>query len=232
MAEMETIENGAKITAEAPKKKRKSKPKYSRPEPTEADRNTAIVETDAQFPGLEKFNESEMELLSQKLTQVRRKTAELDPKKREQNREIIMHVSRLMEVGFTTCNMDDPSEVQKRFFMLQAICAEDGFTATIEAFATVLGYSRDTIMAWCSGKRHGIPNESIETIRKIVGCLCTTLVTSANDNAVNPLMAIAQMRNNYGWTNDDKGNQITMLDDTERKQTAEEIAAKYANAPD
>ena len=148
------------------------------------------------------------------------------------NSDMLRHLANIMRVGATKVDLKKPEEVSARAEQYLLRCAEDRVCPTMEGFAICLGYNRITLINYITGRAKIACQESLQVIMTMYNVLQTYLVTALQNGNTNPVATIFILRNNYGMSNDDNRNALDVIDVDERKLTAEEIAAKYANAPD
>lgn len=177
------------------------------------------------------------ELLLQDREENKRKLAEINATPLEEltdTQKIVRH--NLMLVGIGWGRKIDPredcgDELLKRFEEYLTVCTENNIIPTIEGFYICTGHSKQNISGLrTSGKTSKSFNEAWDYIKQI---LCSQIIDNGQNGKSNPIFTIFQLRNNYGYTNDDKMN-AEKNETTEKveERNAEELAEKYRNLPD
>lgn len=158
-----------------------------------------------------------------------KRTPTVPEDKKEDNRKKIEHCVRLLRLP--PVDMENPEQVLQRSedYLLQ--CAEDGIRPTVSGFATSLKLSRITILNYVKGARK-CKQETVDIIKMMYSTIQTITESGTLDGSINAVAGIFVMRNNFGYSNDDNRNAIVMEDAAEQRPSIEQIAAKYADAPD
>lgn len=176
------------------------------------------------------------ELKLQDREENKRKLAEINEKplcELTETQKIVRH--NLMLAGIGWGRKIDPTddcgdELLARFEEYLTVCTENNIVPTIEGFYICSGRSKQQISDLrTSGKTSKSFEEAWGYIKQI---LCAQTVDNGQ-NGKNPIFSIFQLRNNYGYTNDDKVNiERESLPEKTEELDAEELARKYANLPD
>lgn len=145
------------------------------------------------------------------------------------NRRKIEHCVSLLKLP--PCDTNDPAAVLVRSEEYLNMCASDGVKPTVSGFATAIKLTRTTVLNYLKGVRKCNP-DTLEVIKMMYSTIQTYTESGTLDGSINAVAGIFVMRNNFGYSNDDNRNALTVAEEEEQKPTAEELAAKYADAPD
>lgn len=148
---------------------------------------------------------------------------------------IIRHNLMLAKIGWSRridiTQNGCAEEMLNRFQEYLALCVENNIVPTIEGFYISIGWSQvEANKRQSSGKTSKEYNETISYVKQI---LCSQIIDNGQNGKANPIFTIFQLRNNYGYTNDDKMNaDKNALPEKAEERDAAEIAEKYSNLPD
>ena len=158
----------------------------------------------------------------------------MSPDEMTDAQRIMRHGMQLAQIGWgrqidyrSKCS----DELLDRFQEYIALCATNNITPTIEGFYIAIGHPGNTIS--CANKYGKLSQEFQETMEYIRQILCSQIIDNGQNGKANPIFTIFQLRNNYGYTNDDKMNaERAALPEKAEERDAAEIAEKYSNLPD
>lgn len=148
---------------------------------------------------------------------------------------IIRHNLMLAKIGWSRridiTQNGCADEMLNRFQEYLALCVENNIVPTIEGFYISIGWAQVAATQLQSGGKTS--KEYNETISYVKQILCSQIIDNGQNGKANPIFTIFQLRNNYGYTNDDKMNaDKNALPEKAEERDAAEIAEKYSNLPD
>lgn len=167
----------------------------------------------------------------------KRKTGELPPILRPDrtvqtnpgdNSQYLRHA--LASLGMPPIDISDARQVEERIQWYFVHCAEDDMKPTVTGLCNALGVTRDTLIAWRTGKYR---EDSHQAIAARAHAVLEELMEHYMQNGkVNPVSGIFLLKNLYSGYSDKQELVLTpnqpQLSDADR----EAIEAKYAELPD
>lgn len=167
----------------------------------------------------------------------KRKTGELPPILRPDrtvqtnpgdNSQYLRHA--LASLGMPPIDISDAKQVEERIQWYFVHCAEDDMKPTVTGLCNALGVTRDTLIAWRTGKYR---EDSHQAIAARAHAVLEELMEHYMQNGkVNPVSGIFLLKNLYSGYSDKQELVLTpnqpQLSDADR----EAIEAKYAELPD
>lgn len=150
---------------------------------------------------------------------------EQDDDKREFLAKAIKNNMVFFNMGVTPVKSDEElAERLNQFFM---ICAETQQIPSVEKMANCLGYHRQTLWDWETGRNKLGPNTSyiIKQAKQVLASIDAEL---AQEGKTQPVIYIFRAKNFYGM----KEQQDVVLSPAKGPESPEDIARKYAELPE
>lgn len=120
-------------------------------------------------------------------------------------------------------DLNDADAIYNRALQYFNICAEEGIKPTQEGISSALKISRYTFSAWLTGKV-----DKSQKVREVLGWIHSTLealtMQMMVEGQIQPIPALFVLKNNYGYTNDEKELDIK---ETKEKVDIDAIRKKY-----
>lgn len=167
----------------------------------------------------------------------KRKTGELPPILRPDstvqtnkgdNSQYLRHA--LASLGMPPIDISDARQVEERIQWYFVHCAEDDMKPTVTGLCNALGITRDTLIAWRTGKYR---EDSHQAIAARAHAVLEELMEHYMQNGkVNPVSGIFLMKNLYSGFSDKQELVLTPNQTQLSDEDVKTIEAKYAELPD
>lgn len=120
-----------------------------------------------------------------------------------ENSKYLMHTMRFM--GLESVDLHNPDMVRERVSMYFQACVEDDMKPTLMGCCVALGIGRKYFYVLREGTQSTkIPKETIEILKKTSDMLNAQMEMYMQNGKINPVSGIFLMKNNYGYTDEQK----------------------------
>lgn len=140
------------------------------------------------------------------------------------NARIIAHQLELGHLPFI--DLTDASAVAERSQLYFEMCSSRGVMSNIPEYAVALGVDRPTLQAIHDRKDRTIPQTVLRIIDKGYAVINAQMEALMIGGKINPVSAIFIMKNNMGYTNEDKPSSDHI---TEKSVDKNKIVTEYLN---
>lgn len=140
------------------------------------------------------------------------------------NARIIAHQLELGHLPFI--DLTDASAVAERSQLYFEMCSSRGVMSNIPEYAVALGVDRPTLQAIHDRKDRTIPQTVLRIIDKGYAVINAQMEALMIGGKINPVSAIFIMKNNMGYTNEDKPSPDHI---TEKSVDKNKIVTEYLN---
>lgn len=143
------------------------------------------------------------------------------------NTQYLRHA--LATMGMPPIDISDARQVEERIRWYFSHCVEDDMKPSVMGLCNSLGITRDTLIAWRTGKYRADTHQAVAARAHAV--LEELMETYMQNGKINPVSGIFLMKNNYGYS--DK-QEYVVTPNTPQLSDADPatIEAKYAELPD
>lgn len=132
-------------------------------------------------------------------------------------------------VGLNRVSSDEELCERLNYFFEE--CAKTQQLPTIEKMANCLGYHRQTLLDWETGKNQGFSSATAEIIMKAKQIIASIDAELAQEGKIQPVVYLFRSKNFYGMR-DQQDVVVTPNTNDITRADAETIAKKYAELPD
>ncbi len=122
-------------------------------------------------------------------------------------------------------DMRNPEAINDRYMWYLDKCAEWDDRPTVEGFALATGYDRASLFNIANGFVKSVPQESINTLKRVLNMLNQIMTQYMVDGHLNPVTAIFLLKNNFGYK--DQTETVVVKKDPYETGNSEEIARGY-----
>ena len=122
-------------------------------------------------------------------------------------------------------DLTSADSIGERFLWYLDVCEEYDDRPTVEGFALASGYSRSHLFRALHGEYKSVPEESVNTLKRVWDMLNQMMAQYMVDGHLNPVTAIFLLKNNFGYK--DQTETVVMKKDPYESGSPEEIAQRY-----
>jgi len=119
----------------------------------------------------------------------------------------------------------DDVAISERYMWYLGVCEEHCIKPTVEGLASSMGVDRVTLRRWKDGEVKSVPESVRLILKRAWAGLNNLLIMYTNEGKLNPIPAIVQLKNNFGYK--DQTETVVIKKDPYDSSSLEEIARRY-----
>ena len=128
-------------------------------------------------------------------------------------------------------DMTNPQAVSERVMDYFKLCEQNDMKPSVEGMAVAFRIDRRSLWRYANGLNTTTPRESVEVLKTAYDIINAQMADYMQGGKINPVAGIFLMKNNMGY--EDKTEMVlTPNNPLGTEQSAEEVAAKYAELPE